>query len=343
MSQDTKNYTVKDQGDGKYTLKVTIPADALDKSYNAALKQESANLDIKGFRKGQVPASAVEPALKDSVIDKMMSQIVPSYLLQALMAEKINIAIPPMYKELAKPLLGTDFTFEVDVYSIPDFKLCDTTKIKVKKDDIKATEDEQKTGLQGIKDMLKENKVEIKAKSGTNAWAKEVGEFYKVDSIKTLADLKKFVKEEIEKKKEQIVQQKYQSDVLTEAIKLSKIKLHNEIIGFEAENREQSLIQKLKQANKTLEAWLEENKMSHEDLQKALKDDSRAAIEQDVFLSKYAAEKGIEVDEKQFDMFKQMIKQGQKVEETPEWLAHVQNVYIKQKAFEMLMEEAESL
>lgn len=337
-----KNYTIKDEGKGKFSLEITIPADVFAKSYDELLKTESKQLDIKGFRKGQVPPSAVEPALKGSLVEETAAKIVPVYLLQALIAEKINIAIPPVYKEVPVALLGADYKFTVEVYSIPDFKIADISKIKVKKESKEATDEEQKIGLKGIKDVIKENKVDIKSKPDTDEWAAEVAKFYKVDSIKTMADIRKFVKEEIEKKKSQIVEQKFNSDLLTEAVKQSKIIVHPEIISFEISNREQSLIERLKKINKTLADWLAENKMTHEELHKALEEDSKQAIEQEVLLSKYANEKKIEINEKEFESFKQIIKQGQQINETEEWINNVKNVYIKQKAFEMMIKEVGS-
>ena len=59
---DTK-YTRKDINEYTHELNITIPADSFKHSYDLMLQDYSKDLDVKGFRKGKVPADFISLSL----------------------------------------------------------------------------------------------------------------------------------------------------------------------------------------------------------------------------------------------------------------------------------------
>ena len=331
--QKEKNYTIKDLGKGKYELNFTIPADVFEQSYNAYLKKQAEEINIKGFRKGKLPASAVEPALKSEAINETFARLAQTYIWYSLMQENLNPITPIKQEEMPKILIGTDITFSATVITVPKFKPVKAEKIKVKKGDSSVSDKEVDSMIENLfkssaeeksdkktEEKSKKKKDEKKKEKPDDKWAEEVSKKYAIPDVKTLDDLKKILKKTLEEQKRGIIEKEYGVNILKEAIKLSKITVPEEGIEYEATEREKAFMENLNKTDKSLDDWLKEYNTTLEDIRKAWHDDSKVALEEHTFLSAYAEANEIEIDEKEFQDFITHVKQGREVQETPEWI-----------------------
>ncbi len=289
-----KTYKIKKLNPETVEFEVIIPADAFTKSYNTLLAQESKKVDIKGFRKGAVPKELIEVQLKPEILEQTFEKIAPVYVAQAVSMEALNIVAAPVYKDIPKLDTNKELTFKVDVTVMPEFKLGNMKKIKIAH---KETAVEEKEIDEVIKDLEKRD--DIKAKKGTDAWAKEAGERVGLDKVTTIKELRDEITKLLADQKHHIVHQEMESDALNQAIKLCEIKVPERALEYEAFEREHNFMHSLEERKVTLDDFLKANNVTLETMKEMWKKDAKEALEADVFLNLYAKENKIEITEEE--------------------------------------------
>ncbi|MBD3329824.1 hypothetical protein GF357_05015 [Candidatus Dojkabacteria bacterium] len=357
--ENQKKYSVKNLEKGKYEISLTIPASAFEQSYNKVLQESAKDMNLKGFRKGKVPASSIENQLQGPILKETFEKLAPNYVLQAIMEEKLQPVMPAVYKEMPKILIGTDVKFAVTVITAPEFKLPKLKKIKVKKESVEVSDEEIEKTIENMwkqtpvknegKDKGDKDKGEKGKKSDKKSkskkkgkpddkWAKKVAKKYGLKDVKSLAALKKQLKDTFQQQKEMYVTKQYQQEIFNKAIEMSKIEIPEEVIEYEAHQREHSFMHRLQDAKTNLKDWLKENNMTVEDLEKAWKEDAEQALKEHFFLVKYAQENDIKAREEQIQNYIAEIKKQRKdFKETPEWRNMIESVFIKQNALSDLL------
>lgn len=97
-------------------LKITIPAEEIETSYQQRLKEVTKNADLKGFRKGKVPPNVVEQKFGKSIRQEIAGDLMQSHFEKALEEHNLQIAGSPEVKsedyKKGEPL-EYEATFEV--------------------------------------------------------------------------------------------------------------------------------------------------------------------------------------------------------------------------------------
>lgn len=358
---EDKKYSVKNLENGKYEISLTIPAAAFEKSYNAMLQNSAKDINLKGFRKGKVPASSIEDQVQGSVLQETFEKVAPNYILQAIMEENIQPIMPAIYKEMPKILIGTDVKFSVTVITAPDFKLPNLKKIKIKKESADVSDEEIAKAIDNMwnqksvekkkgktedrkdtksnkKSKKKSDKKSQKKGKPDDKWAKKIAKKYGLEEIKSLNDLKKILKETFQQQKEIYVAKQFHSEVFSKVLEAAKIEIPQEVIDYEAHQREHTFMHRLKDSKTDLKDWLKQNKLTIEELEKAWTEDAKKALEEHFFLIKYAQENKIEPKEDQIESYiKEIKKKNKDFKETPGWRASVESVFVKQNALNELI------
>jgi FKBP-type peptidyl-prolyl cis-trans isomerase (trigger factor) len=332
-------YKRKDVSDSKVELTITMPRDAFEKSYKAVLKDQTKDTDIKGFRKGKVPADLVEPSMKPMLQFETFEKLAPMYINTAIQKEKIDIVAPPKYSELPKFEEEGDLEFKVEITVMPDFKLGNLKKVKVEKEDAEVDEKE-------IEKVLKELKTkhETDAKKIGDDWAKEMGKKLQLEDVKDLEDFKSKVKDILKKQKEHMLLHKYQEDALKQAIELSGIKIPDGAVEFEAKERERAFEQDMQMRGVKVEDFLKQSNLDMDQMREAWEKDARDALRADVFLNLYADERDVKVTKEELDEKIELIKKSQpdadeSIFSNEQWLEYIKRVERKEKAFREFIKE----
>jgi trigger factor len=332
-------YTRKDVSDSKIELTITMPRDAFEKSYEAVLKDQTKDTDIKGFRKGKVPMDLVEPSMKPMLQFETFERLAPMYINTAIQKEEINIVAPPKYSELPKFEDEGDLKFKVEITVMPDFKLGNLKKVKVEKEDVKIDEKE-------VEKVLKELKVqnETDAKKIGDDWAKEMAKKLQLEDVKGLEDLKSKVKDLLKKQKEHMLLHKYQEDALKQGIELSGIKIPDGAVEFEANERERAFEQDMQTRGVKVEDFLKQSKLDMEQMKEAWEKDAKDALQADVFLNLYADKRDIKVTNEELEEKIELIKKSQpdadeSIFSNEQWLDYIKRVERKEKAFREFIKE----
>jgi FKBP-type peptidyl-prolyl cis-trans isomerase (trigger factor) len=147
-----------------------------------------------------------------------------------------------MYKDFPKLEKGNDVVFTIVVTVMPEFKLGNLKKIKIEKKEAKVTEKEITEALENLQKEQKTKEKEI-----NDEWAKEISKMLNLENIKELKDLKKLIKDSLRAQKEHIILHENQDKALEEAVKISKIKIPEEAVKYEALERERTFAEEMKQ------------------------------------------------------------------------------------------------
>ncbi len=327
VSKDTIEYTI------------TIPSKNFEESYSSVLKDHTKDLDMKGFRKGQVPEDIIKTNMGDTIKYETFEKLAPLYVNTTLMKEKVNPIVPPAYKEIPQIEAGKDIVFTVIVTVMPEFKLGNLKKIKVEKKEIKVDDKEVDSSIEELKKTQKTGEMNI-----NDTWAKEVAKNIGLEKINSLEDLKKLIKDSLKGQKEHLALHEYQDKIWEEAVKISKIQIPDVAVKYEASERENTFIYEMKQRGVDIKDFLKTQNITIEKMREMWEKDAKEALEADTLLNIYAKEKSVSISEDELNKKIEEIKKGQgdarnDIYSNPQWREYVKNVETKTKAFNMLMEE----
>lgn len=124
----TKNITK--QLKGLVEVSITVPWTDLQPVWEQTLQKLTADLELPGFRKGQVPANMAEQNLGQKLQDEVLKVAMPQFLIQALQGSDIIPIDYPKYQPtpFAK---GQDLTYKATVTNRPTVTVGDYKTIKV--------------------------------------------------------------------------------------------------------------------------------------------------------------------------------------------------------------------
>ena len=336
MSNNYKRTNVKED---TIEFTITIPKENFKESYDTISKDKSKDLDLKGFRKGQVPENMIKENLGDTIKFEVFEKLAPLYVNTSLTKEQIEPIAPPTYKEIPKLEVGEDIEFTVLVTIMPEFKLGNLKKIKVEKQEVKVTEEEIKNSLEELKKGQKTKEKEINDK-----WAKEVAKILGLEKVEKLDELKKLITDSLKAQKDHIALQGYQDKILKEAIELSKIEIPEPAIKFEASEREKAFSYEMQQRGVDIKDFMKAQNLTIEKMREMWEKDAKDALDTDTLLKLFATEKKVVVSDEELgkkieDIKKEKGDKENEIYSNPQWKEYIRNVETKQKAFQMLMTE----
>lgn len=151
--------TIKKLSDTKVELKVTLDPTDLGKAREKAIERLAKEVKLQGFRKGKAPASLVEKNLSpNDIANETIDIAVRTTMPAAFDQEKsAPIAIEKINVTKFVPDETAEYTALAEI--LPDVKLGDFTKLKVKFDKPEASEADVQEIVDNIKHAYAEKKV----------------------------------------------------------------------------------------------------------------------------------------------------------------------------------------
>jgi len=151
----------------KIKLTIEVEAEILKKASDEAYKKLANQVKIDGFRPGKAPRHIVEKEIGQERLDaEILDKVIPETYYQAITQEKLNPIGQPEVKMIK--FVPTDgLTYEAVVELMPDIKLPDISKIKVKGSVPKVTSEEIEAVIEDLsKQLAKYSRVARAAKEG---------------------------------------------------------------------------------------------------------------------------------------------------------------------------------
>jgi trigger factor len=159
---------VKKEEHCRIVLTLTVPREEVGKAYSALLSEYSKTVQIKGFRKGKVPAEVLERKFGEGLKEEAMGRVMDEAVTEAVegLEEKPIGTSNPSVREQPEFSLEKDFTFSVVYDTFPSFDAPSYDGIEIELPVVSvAQEDEDRE----IESMRERNALVIDKEEGSKA------------------------------------------------------------------------------------------------------------------------------------------------------------------------------
>lgn len=333
------NYTHKQTHNdvNKTEYEVTVPFIELKPFEEEAYKVLSKDVKIEGFRPGKAPKATIVAKLGTKLLNESIGRLLPQVAFDIIQKENMQPISTPDY-EVTKISAEEGITFKFWFTNYPTVKLGDFSKIKVKKEEVKTTDEdidsvvksivrsgvkperireltkvtEGETAKEKIKDQKSKNKnahshddhdhshdghdhhhdhdhgdhTHTHEDKGNfdfelnDALIAELG----YEKEKTLKDVRESVKQRLTEMKQQQAEEKYMSEVVEEAIKLSKFDIPERFIKSEVEAAERDFANRLNELKLDRDLYLSTQGQTYEKKLKDWEEQAKKRVSADIVL-----------------------------------------------------------
>lgn len=146
---------IKVLGSCKREIELNVDASEVKEEFNKILAQYSSRVKIPGFRPGKAPKDIIKQRFYPEIKESLISSLVPKVLSSELKALNLKPIGAPVVEDLhfeeEQPL-----HFKAQFEILPDFKLPEYNKIKVKKRNASVTDQEVNQSLEELRSKAAE-------------------------------------------------------------------------------------------------------------------------------------------------------------------------------------------
>lgn len=168
--------SVKHLSETKVVLTISLTSEELADAKQVALHKLSKEIKAPGFRKGKVPASVAAKHVAPAALDQQtIEDALSKAVAEAFLAENLQALERPAV-EIKKYVPDQELEFTAETEIIPEVKLGNYKKLKLKKEKVVATKEEVDETLERVRTSLAEkSSVKRAAKNGDEAVIDFVG------------------------------------------------------------------------------------------------------------------------------------------------------------------------
>lgn len=159
------SHTLKKLDKSQVELTITVTPEEYQKDMETAAKRLSNRVAVKGFRKGNVPFSMMKKEVGEmGILQEALESIVQRTFIEAIKSEELDtVGMPQIAVEKVAP--GNDLEYKATVALLPEVKLADLGKLKLKKEEAAVEDnklDETLDALRGMhaKEVIKDGSAE---------------------------------------------------------------------------------------------------------------------------------------------------------------------------------------
>lgn len=121
-------------------IELKVSKDELQKFVDAKFKEIAPKVDLKGFRKGKVPAHLVKKMFGEQIENEAQADCGNHFFQEITKEQKIAILSTPFFKDIKVTDSGAEFIIVFE--TIPEFELCDYRALTVQEPTHRVQEDE---------------------------------------------------------------------------------------------------------------------------------------------------------------------------------------------------------
>ena len=161
---------IKKEPKNTYKIEVSVPKDVVKKYLDEALEHEATHLEVKGFRKGTVPATVAKDFIDHSALrSHALNHMLPEVFTRIIKENKLNPIIGPRV-ELKKFENDEDLELDITIVEKPEIKIGDYKKLL-----------QDKFAKKSVKDI-------IEVAGDTTPKAEKSSEFTSQDAIQVILE-----------------------------------------------------------------------------------------------------------------------------------------------------------
>jgi len=379
MTENNKyDAKVKKLEKSQVEVSISVPETEVKKAVEKSYQKLAPQVKIEGFRAGKAPKDMILAKIGPALYEEALNQMLPNITVEVLEKEGLT-PIDQVRYDIEKFEVEEGLIYKATFSVYPEVKIGNLKKIKVKEEKVKVTdEDVEKVLKEMFEDWKKreeakqaagsqepekakeerkeeelnaQEKIEKAAKEGkkegailkysepTDKWAKEETQL----QVETLEELKKKVKEEVQKQKESIAKSDYQNKIMEKAIELTTMEIPAAFVERELDRRLEQYKARISSFGLKFDDFLRVQKTSVEQLKDGWRDNAHAFIQSELFLAQLAKNESIEVSDEEIQKQIDSVTDEKTKDQfnNPEGKAYVYTVLSRQKTFKRLMEIVE--
>lgn len=282
-----------------------------------AMKHLSEHADLPGFRKGHIPEATLATAVGEmGILEEMAEMAIESRYTDIILTSKID-AIGHPTVGILKLAKGNPFEFKITVAVVPEITLPDYKKIASKKtkEPIKITVEDKEVD-EVVMNIRKQRAGKPTGYEGASEPASAEGsgvakeedlpkideEFLKsLGDFKTIDDLKKLLKENMTKEKEQQAKEKRRMEIIKEINDETKIELPDILVESELERMVAQFKHDVSQMGIKFEDYLKSLKKTEEDMKKEWQKDAESRAKTQLIINKIAETEKLSPEKEKFE------------------------------------------
>ncbi|MCX6738976.1 MAG: trigger factor [Candidatus Parcubacteria bacterium] len=275
----------------------TIDAEEFESFRGKALTHMGEHAELPGFRKGHVPGKVIETSVGEMTILEEMAEIaIESKFPEIIMVNKIDAIGHPTIS-ITKLAKGNPFEFKIVVAVLPEIELPDYKKLaeKFTKEPIKTevTNEEVEKVVMNIRKQRAPKKEGETEENATEIPESELPpideEFLKsLGDFKSVDDLKKLLKDNMAKEKEQQAKEKRRMEIIKAISEETKAELPDILIESEQNRMIAQFKHDVSQMVIKFEDYLKHLKKTEEDMRKEWEKDAEARAKTQLIIDKIA-------------------------------------------------------
>lgn len=130
-------------------LKISVPKEEVEQSYDHHLTEAAKTANIKGFRPGKVPINIIKSRLGPQIQQDVFGEIMQTSLQKAVDEHKLQIAGQPRIQP-KKVVLGEALEYEAVFETFPQFTLTDLSGVTIEKLSSRVNDDDVKKMIEKL-------------------------------------------------------------------------------------------------------------------------------------------------------------------------------------------------
>ncbi|MDD2823447.1 MAG: trigger factor [Candidatus Daviesbacteria bacterium] len=288
----TKN--IVNQPKSVVEISVTVPWADLEPKWNEALQHLTAELELPGFRKGQVPPAMAEQNLGTKLNDEFFKIVMPQALVEALQGSNVVPIDYPKY-QLVSFAKGQPLVFKALVTQKPQITVGNYKGIKVSKPAPKVITDEDVNKM--IEEMFKRWKTRQPSVGTPVTPVSETPDdnFAKAVGALSLADLKTKLKADLENEAKYNNELDYEELILQQVEAITTVDVPEILVTDELNRMLVQLQKRVADMGLLLEDYLKGQNKTIESLKEEWKVQAEKNVKMELGLSEVARLEGVEV------------------------------------------------
>lgn len=346
------SFTKEVNKDGEVEITIKVNSEKFLSTKEKVYNKLSQKVTLPGFRPGKAPRALIEAQISSKVYDETLNRLIPEITAEILEETKLT-PLNQVHYDLVKFTDTEGVEFKAKFVELPEIKLPDFSKIKVKKEEkpvkdediateitkivqyyknaAKAQEPKKESGKDRDKEAVKEP--EIKAADINDEMIKSLNL-----GFNSLKDLQEQVKKELENTNKKNSEIAWLDGIIKEAVKLSKIQAPKALINESVSAKEKDYIKKLEELNLKVDEFLKVQNTTIEKLREGWVKETESRFSEELLLLHIIRDQKILIKDEEInaELAKITDEKTKSQLETPEGKRYLVTVLLQQRAIEWL-------
>lgn len=335
-------------------ITAVLPKDRLEKERAAVEKSFLDNVEVDGFRKGNVPKDiAMKKISLMQVLEEMAQRAISSAYVEILQKEEIKAIGHPQIM-ITKIAEGEDLEFKITTAVLPEITLGDYKKIAKEENakdlDNAVTDKEIDEAINNLRRMRAQQEMAKNQKEGeetvswndikeedlpevTEEWVKELGKFENIEDFKTK------ITENLTKEKEAKNIEKRRISIIEAILEKSEIEVPDMMVDYEVEKMMHEFEGNIAMTGMAFDEYLKSINKTKDDYKKEWREQGFKRAQTQLMLNDIAATEKIEAEDgmiqSEVEKIMEQYKDQKGIDEN-NVRSYVATILTHQKVFEFL-------